>query len=72
MYYDEQEIIELLGLCAQKFAAMDQVHPADTPEFVAAVHAAQNIVFARQPYREYINSQKGTYMRAQEVKAEVA
>lgn len=48
----EREVVELLGEATNGFATLDQVHPSDLPEFVAAIHAAQNIVLARQNTHE--------------------
>lgn len=44
---EEQEVADKLGEAATLQAALPSIHPSDTPEFVQAIHAAQNIVLAR-------------------------
>ena len=49
----EIEIVNMLGQCMNMFARLPVVHPADYNEFALAIHAAQNIVFARPGMRQY-------------------
>jgi hypothetical protein len=49
----EIEVLDLLGECATKFGALSPEHTSDLNEFCLAIHAAQNIVMARQGMREY-------------------
>lgn len=48
----ELRVLELLGAAAKAFWLLPDEHPSDSAEFVAAVHAAQNIVLARPGYRQ--------------------
>lgn len=47
---NEQEVIDLLGSAADVAAALPEVHPSDRPEFCAAIHACQNIIYARPAF----------------------
>lgn len=47
----EKGVMELLGQASTLFAQIPAQHPADLPEFVHAVHAAQNIVSSRAAAR---------------------
>jgi hypothetical protein len=51
--HDELEVLDQLGDVASAFAALPQEHAADIDEFVAAIHAAQNIVLSRPGIRSY-------------------
>lgn len=52
----EREVLRLLGEAAVKFAKLPGLHPSDRPEFVIAIHAAQNIVLARGALRALDNA----------------
>lgn len=53
MTEQEKELLELLGKCYVIFAHLPVYHPADAKEFAVAIHACQNIVFARMGMRDY-------------------
>jgi hypothetical protein len=55
MRNEEKELVELLGECWNKFHAMPELHPCDRQEFVFHIHALQNMVYAREGYRQYKN-----------------
>lgn len=44
---DEQNCLNHLGEIANQYKTLPVVHEADLAEFVAAIHAAQNIILAR-------------------------
>lgn len=50
---DERAVLDKLGEAASAFGLLPEVHASDLPEFVFAIHAAQNIVLARQSYLHY-------------------
>lgn len=56
MNEQEQEVLNLLGTAATKFCMLAELHSADRPEFVHAIHAAQNIVLARGALRALQNA----------------
>jgi hypothetical protein len=43
----ENRVIDLLAEAWNEHQRLAEVHVSDSPEFCAAIHAAQNIVFAR-------------------------
>jgi hypothetical protein len=47
----EERIVSLLGKAWQEFESLPPQHPCDSPEFLRAIHAAQNIVLARPTQR---------------------
>lgn len=49
---EELEVLDHLGEAFNRFQALPTIHPRDLPEFVLAIHAAQNIVLARPALRE--------------------
>lgn len=49
----EIEVVDLLGEVATKFFSLSEEHPSDKNEFTLAIHAAQNIVYAREGLRSY-------------------
>lgn len=44
---DEQRVADLLGEAFNLHERLPEIHEADRPEFMTAIHAAQNIVLAR-------------------------
>lgn len=54
MTKDEIEILDMLAVANNKFKELPQLHPSDIPEFVHAVHNAQNIVMSRAAHREQV------------------
>jgi hypothetical protein len=50
---EEIAVIDTLGAAMNAFARLEVLHPADANEFGLAIHAAQNIVFARPGMRQY-------------------
>jgi hypothetical protein len=54
----EKAALDALGRAAMLFFALDEVHPADKPEFVHHMHACQNIVLARCALRALRNADK--------------
>jgi hypothetical protein len=49
---EEQEVLELLGDCFNKFIELEVLHPHHVDEFVLAIHSAQRIVMCRPVRRE--------------------
>lgn len=47
----EERLLQFLGEAWNQFAQLPELHPCDRQEFVAAIHAAQNIVMARPVMR---------------------
>lgn len=43
----EREVIDLLAQAWNRHQELEEIHGSDSPEFAAAIHAAQNIVLAR-------------------------
>lgn len=61
MTEEENAVFNLLGEAANSFSKLPVLHPSDKSEFVLAIHAAQNIVLARQSFKQYwdeINAKK--------------
>ncbi len=50
---DEMEVLESLAKAYNAFTKLTVMHPSDLPEFVHAIHAAQNIVLAREAIRSW-------------------
>lgn len=50
---DEVHVADLLGQAATEFAKLPIEHQSDLDEFCKAIHAAQNIVMARDGLRSY-------------------
>lgn len=50
--YDEQVVIDRLADAWNKFLTLPEVHSADKTEFMAHIHAAQNIIMSRPVIRE--------------------
>jgi hypothetical protein len=48
---DEIDVVEQLAEAWASFLRLPDHHPADRPEFCAAIHACQNIVMARAAVR---------------------
>jgi len=48
----ERALLQKLGACFGDFAQLGELHADDLEEFRRAIHAAQNIVFARSGMRE--------------------
>ena len=49
----EMDLLNRLGACVTLMQTMKEVHSSDLPEFIAHIHAAQNIVLAR-PAVEFV------------------
>jgi hypothetical protein len=47
---DEIKVLQALAEAWNCFVRLEQRHPADRHEFEAAIHQAQNIVFARPAF----------------------
>lgn len=52
MTEQEKKVLDLLGSAVNAFGELPEMHQSDRPEFVGAIHAAQNIVLARSGLRE--------------------
>ena len=49
---EENAIADLLGEAFNRFSKLPVVHDHDLPEFVLAIHSAQNIILARSAMRQ--------------------
>lgn len=47
----ERYVLDKLGEAFVAFRNLEQLHPHDLAEFTAAIHAAQNILLAREGLR---------------------
>jgi len=47
MTEEERRVLDYLAQAWNNFLILDEVHPCDRQEFMQAIHAAENIVFAR-------------------------
>jgi len=45
--YEEAEVLQALTVAWNKYISLKKIHPSDEPEFMAAIHAAENIVMSR-------------------------
>ncbi len=58
MLDEEKKVFELLGKAFDEFILLPMLHHADLTDFVAAIHAAQNIILARPAMRELYKGDK--------------
>lgn len=56
MNEEEKNVLRLLSQAASEFGKLEKLHRADLPEFVHAIHAAQNIVLSRAGMRAMRNA----------------
>ncbi len=53
----EMDLLNALGSCVTAHQSLPFVHDSDMPEFIAAIHTAQNIVLAR-PAVEFVKRER--------------
>lgn len=51
MTLEESHVLEKLGEAWNAFIALPPLHPHDADEYMRAIHAAQNIILAREGLR---------------------
>lgn len=57
MTEQENQLVESLGNCWNQFLQLPELHPCDNQEFMVHIHALQNMVFARDGFRQYCSKQ---------------
>lgn len=67
---EEHDILDNLGLAANKLGRLPASHPSDMEEFMFHIHACQNIILAK-PATEYIAqaSEQAEHLRSLQVEA---